>query len=88
MPIETILHACGKLPPPVLSVYVNTSDQDATRHPRVRPELACFRETAAAVRRDLFHRDHRLFDRQVRRVRRFLEQRLAAERAHGHFFRC
>jgi len=52
MAIETMFHACGKLSPPVLSVYVNTSDQDATRHPRVRPELAWFREMAAAVRRD------------------------------------
>jgi len=81
MAIETMFHACGKLSPPVLSVYVNTSDQDATRHPRVRPELAWFREMAAAVRRDLPHRNHRLFDRQVQRVRRFLEQRRAAERA-------
>ena len=81
MAIETILHACGKLSPPVLSVYVNTSDQDATRHPLVRPELAWFRETAAAVRRDLPHRDRRLFDRQVQRIRRFLEQRNTADRA-------
>jgi hypothetical protein len=81
MPTETILYACRKLSPPVLSVYVNTTDQDATRHPRVRPELTWFRETAAVVRRDLSYRDHKLFDRQVRRVRRFLEQRCAAEGA-------
>lgn len=81
MQLETIIHTCAKLASPVLTVYVNTSDQDATRHPRVRPELAWLVDAAATLRRGLSHHDLETFNRQVQRFRRFLEQRRAAERA-------
>ena len=81
MQIETTIHTCANLASPVLTVYVNTSDHDATRHPRVRPELAWLRDAAVTLRRDLSHDDVKLFNRQVQHVRRFLEQRRAAERA-------
>lgn len=81
MPSENIFAVCAKLPSPVLTVYVNTAQQDASRHPPVRPGLAWFLDTAETLRQELSHRDAKLFERQVRRVRRFLEQRHPAERA-------
>ena len=78
---ENPLETCAGLPWPVLTVYVNTSGQDATRHPRVRPERTWLLDAADALRRSLSHRDKKLFERQVKRVQRFLEQRHPAERA-------
>lgn len=81
MRIETIFPVFAKLLSPVLTVYVNTSDHDATRHPRTRSELAWLQDAAAALRRELSHGDQKLFNRQVQRVHRFLERRRSAERA-------
>jgi peptide subunit release factor 1 (eRF1) len=81
MPSENLFAACASLPSPVLTVYVNTVPQDAARHPRVRLELAWLLDMAEALRQELSHRDAKQFERQVRRVRRFLEQRHPAERA-------
>ena len=81
MRAENTFATCAKLPSPVLTVYVTTTAQDAARHPRVPAELAWFLDRAQAVRQNLFHRDGKLFERQVQRVRRFLEQRHPAEPA-------
>ena len=81
MPSENLFAVCANLPSPVLTVYLNTVPQDATRHPRVRPELAWFLDMAETLRQGLSHPDAKQFERQVRRVRRFLEQRHPAERA-------
>ena len=72
MPSENILATCAKLPSPVLTVYLNTAGEDAARHPPVRVELAWLLNEAEAFRQNLSHRDAKLFDRQVERVRRFL----------------
>ena len=33
MPVKDTLQVCAKLPTPVLTVYLNTSGTDASRHP-------------------------------------------------------
>jgi hypothetical protein len=78
---ESILASCAQLPSPVLSVSVNTSERSADRHPRVRPELTWLSDAADKLGETLGDRERKSFERQVRRVRRFLEHRRAAERA-------
>jgi len=78
---ENTFATCAKLPSPVLTVYVNTTTQDAARHPRVRAELAWLLDQAQTLRQNLSRRDEKLFERQVERVRRFLEYRHPAELA-------
>src|SRR5215470_3700006 len=81
MPIENIFATCLKLALPVLTVYVNTAEQDATRHPPLRIELAWLVNAAGKLGKTLPHRDAKLFQRQVDRVHRFLKERRPAERA-------
>ena len=81
MLIETMFPACANLPSPVLTVCLNTSGSDASRHPRVRADLAWFLDAAETLRRTLTHSDAKQYDRQVNRVRRFLEERHPAEKA-------
>ena len=81
MQFETILQACAKLPSPLLAVLLNTSGNNASRHPQERADLEWFRDAADALRRTLSDRDAKTFDRQVHRVRRFLEERHPAEKA-------
>jgi IS30 family transposase len=80
MQFESLVQACAKLPSPLLTVLLNNSANDASRHPQERADLAWFLDTAHAFRRTLHHRDARTFDRQVHQVRRFLEERHPAER--------
>lgn len=81
MPFENIFADCAKMPSPVLTVNVNTSEQDATRHPRVLSELSWLLSEAERLRQKLSHRDAKLFERQVDRVHRFLRERRPSERA-------
>ena len=78
---ERILANYAQLLSPVLSVYVNTSERNANRHPRVRPELGWLSDASDTLARPLDNSERKSFDRQVRRVRRFLQHRRAAERA-------
>jgi peptide subunit release factor 1 (eRF1) len=78
---EETLRACARLAPPVLTVYLVTSEADASRHPRRRPCLTWLLEAAEELRRSLPHHDAKACDRQVRRVSQFLENRHPAERA-------
>jgi hypothetical protein len=73
--------ACANLPSPVLTIYLNTSGTDASRHPRKRTDQAWFLDTTETLRRTLAHSDAKQFGRQVNRVRQFLEERHPAEKA-------
>lgn len=68
-------------PPPILSAYLNTRTQNASRHPKVQACLAWFRNEAASTSRSLLPRDAERFERQVDRVERFLNQRPPKENA-------
>ena len=81
MQSESLFQACANLPSPVLTVYLNTSGSDASRHPRVRADFAWFLDTADTLRRTLAHSDAKRCEQQVNRVRRFLEERHPAEKA-------
>jgi peptide subunit release factor 1 (eRF1) len=81
MPLENIFATCAKLPSPVLTAYVNTAEQEATRHPPARIELAWLVNAAEKLSKTLSHRDAKLLERQVDSVHRFLKERHPAERA-------
>jgi len=81
MRIENVVPDCVKLPAPLLTVFLNTAENDASRHPRERGDLAWLVRAANALSHTLSHRDAKAFDRQVNRVRQFLEDRHAAEKA-------
>jgi hypothetical protein len=81
MPIENSIAMCAKLPSPVLTVYVNTAERDATRHPPACLEFAWLANATKKLRKTLSQRDAKLFEREVGRVHRFLEARHPAERA-------
>jgi len=69
------------LPAPVLTLFLNISAEDASRHPLVPPSVSWFDEKCAAVAAALAPPDQKAFDRQAERIRRFLVGRLAHERA-------
>jgi hypothetical protein len=81
MRIDSVVPDCAKLPSPLLTVFVNTAGNDASRHPRERVDMAWFLDAADTLRHALSHRDAKAFERQANRVRRFLEQRHPAEKA-------
>ena len=66
---------------PILTVYVNTQNRNASRHPRVPVHVAWFRKSAFAISRTLVPRDEALFQIQVDRVEQFLEGRHPEEKA-------
>src|SRR5712692_6818630 len=75
------LQGIAALSPPILSAYLNTRAQNASRHPRVQACLAWFKKEAVSMSRGLLPRDAERFERQVERVERFLGQRRPAEKA-------
>ena len=81
MQTENLFQTLAQLPEPVLTAYLNTSENDASRHPPARTPLARFLSETETMRRNLPHRDAKQFERQTNRVRRFLEKRHPAERA-------
>lgn len=81
MQTEHLFQTLAQLPEPVLTVYLNTSGNDASRHAPARTPLARFLSETETMRRNLSHRDAKQFERQTDRVRRFLEERHPAERA-------
>jgi hypothetical protein len=55
-------------PPPILSLYLNTRTQNASRHPQVQACLAWFEKEAVSISRSVLPRDAEQFARQVRRI--------------------
>ena len=78
---ETVIRTCATLPSPLLTAFLNTSGNDASRHPQVRADLSWFLGAADTLRRTLPHRDAKAFEREVKRVQRFLKERHPAEKA-------
>jgi hypothetical protein len=70
MQIEKVFQACMKLPAPVLTVFLNTSESNPSRHPRMPTHLAWFLDNVQTLRSKLAHLDAKQFDRQANRVRR------------------
>lgn len=66
---------------PLLSVYLNTQNRNASRHPRVPVHVSWFRKTVSAISRTLTPQDEALFQTQVSRVEQFLEGRHPEEKA-------
>ena len=66
---------------PIFTLYLNTRNRNASRHPRIPTHLAWFRKEAAALARTLLPPDKSQFEKQVRRVEQFLERRRPEETA-------
>jgi hypothetical protein len=75
------LQKIAALPSPVLSVYLNTSSENASRHPRAETCLAWLRKKAASISRTLLPRDAKRFLQELRRIEGFLNDRHPAEKA-------
>lgn len=67
--------------PPILSAYLSTRPQDASRHPQVQSCVTWLKKEAGSMSRNLEPRDAVQFERQVERVGRFLGQRRPKEKA-------
>ena len=78
---ETVIQTCATLPSPVLTAFLNTSGNDASRHPQVRADLSWLLSAADTLRRALPHHDAKAFEREVKRIQRFLKERRPAEKA-------
>ncbi|HXJ37727.1 MAG TPA: VLRF1 family aeRF1-type release factor [Candidatus Eisenbacteria bacterium] len=79
------IHKIAALPSPILSVYLNTANQDPSLHPIVPAPLRWFAEEAEALSRTLLPRDKIRFREQVERIERFLSLRRTQERAIAAF---
>jgi len=66
---------------PILTVYVNTQNRNASHHPRVPVHAVWFRKAASVISRTLASHDETLFQTQVDRVDHFLEGRHPEEKA-------
>ncbi len=75
------LKKIAALPSPILSVYLNTRTENASRHPRVQACLAWFKKEAAAMSQSLLPRDAERFLEEARRVEGFLRDRHPGEKA-------
>jgi Bacterial archaeo-eukaryotic release factor family 10 len=73
------------LPPPVLTVYLNTASQDPSLHPVVPACLRWFSDQGEALSRTLLPRDRKRFNEQVDRFERFLSLRHPQEKAMAAF---
>lgn len=69
------------LPSPVLSVYLNTRSQDASRHPQAGASLAWLKKEADAISKTLPYRNCEEFLKELRRIERFLQDRHPEEKA-------
>jgi len=75
------LQEIAALSPPILSAYLNTGAQNASRHPLAQPDLTWLKKEAVSKTKSLLPRDVEGFERQVERVKQFLDQRHPNERA-------
>ena len=78
---ENAFNAFTTFPGPVLTLFVNTSAGDASRHPLVQPGVAWFEEQVAAAGKALPPDEEKQFRRQAARIRNFLVGRHPAEKA-------
>jgi peptide subunit release factor 1 (eRF1) len=79
------LQEIGLLPSPVLTVYLNTANQDPSLHPVVPACLRWFTDEAEALSRTLLPRDGKRFKEPVDRFERFLSLRRPQEKALAAF---
>jgi len=75
------LQELAEAPIPILSVYLNTMNQDSTRHLQMPARLAWFRRRAAEVASTLPVQENKQFQKEVERVEKFLDGRHPEERA-------
>jgi hypothetical protein len=75
------LHEIAALPSPILSVYLNTRSENASRHPRAEACLAWLRKRATSTSQTLPPRDAERFLREVQRIEAFFRGRHPGERA-------
>ena len=75
------LQEIAEAPIPILSVYLNTMNQDSTRHLQMPARLAWFRRRAAEVASTLPVQENKQFQKEVERVEKFLDGRNPEERA-------
>ncbi len=75
------LQEITEAPIPILSVYLNTMNQDSTRHLQMAARLAWFRRRAAEVASTLPVQENKQFQKEIARVEKFLDERIPEERA-------
>jgi hypothetical protein len=75
------LQKIAALPSPILSAYLNTRSENASRHPLAKTCLAWLRKKAASTSRTLLPRDAERFREELRRIEGFLHDRHPEERA-------
>jgi peptide subunit release factor 1 (eRF1) len=75
--IQTITES----PAPILTVYLNTQNRNASRHPRMPEHLAWLAEEARSFSPTLLAADAKRFGQELARVKEFLEGRHPEERA-------
>jgi Bacterial archaeo-eukaryotic release factor family 10 len=75
------LQEIAVLPSPILSVYLNTRSENASRHPRAETCLTWLRKKAASASRTLLPRDAERFLQEVRRIEQFLRGRHPEEKS-------
>lgn len=75
------LPAIAKLPPPVLTLYLNTASDNPSRHPRRPAGLDWLRKQAKVTAQSLSTRGAKAFERQIDRVEKYLQSRHPAEEA-------
>lgn len=81
MLVEDIVYEVANVAAPVLTVYVNTSPADPSRHSPHDAGLTWLLDTAAVRKKSLPHAERKRCDQQVRRIVRYLEDRHSAERS-------
>ena len=75
------IQSLADLPLPILTVFVNTQNRNASRHPRVPVHDTWFRRTASEISQTLSTDEEALFQIQVGRIDHFLEGRHPEEKA-------
>ncbi len=78
---DNLVQAAAKFPAPILTVYVNTSEMDSSRHAQPKNRLNWLLDSVGVLKRALSYAESKRCDRQVQRVARFLEKRHPAERS-------
>jgi hypothetical protein len=79
------IQAIAALPVPILTVYVNTQNRNASRHPRMPEHLAWLAAEARSLPPTLLAADAKRFGQELDRVWKFLEGRHPKETALGIF---
>ena len=75
------IQAIAASPGPLLTVYVNTQNRNPSRHPRVPEHLGWLGKEAGSVSSTLLPADAKRFEKELTRVKSFLEGRHPEETA-------